>query len=102
MLVVMLKVIGEVPSFLTYMVLMVDDPGSKVPHAKEVSGTVQALFSYTPTFIPLMVPVFGIVWVAWSKARATAVTMMTMATMVAPKNRLFCIAIVGTPKLLIS
>lgn len=45
MLVVMLRFIGEVPSFLTYMVLTVDDPGSNVPHVKEESGTVQALFS---------------------------------------------------------
>jgi len=89
----MLRFIGEVPSFLTYMVLMVDDPGSNVPHVKEESGTVQALFSYTLTFIALMLPVFGMVWVVWSKARATAVTKMTMATMVAPKIPLFCIAI---------
>lgn len=42
-LVVMLRVIGVVPSFLMYIVLTVDEPGSNVPQANEESGRVQPL-----------------------------------------------------------
>ena len=94
------KVIGDVPWFLTYIVLMVDDPGSNAPQAKEVSGMVHALFSYTLTFIALMLPVFDTL-TELIRAMAVAVSKIATAATDTP-IAVFCIAIEDAWSLLIS
>ena len=79
----MVRFRGAVPSFLMYMVLELEVPGSIVPQFQEESGIVQALSWYALTPMVLMLPLFVTVVVDWS-ARAIVVSKTIATTRVAP------------------